>query len=314
MNDAGRANGPRRRRGAPGRAFRLAQRSPGAARRTGPGRWARRRAYAIGGLLLALVPTLGGALLLYVAFVRPPENHPAAFLRRGRQATTATLVVSAGASSTHASLSGDYVALLRGRLGGRGHEFVNAGVNGDTSGDLLRRLDAIVACRPDAVTILIGTNDARAALATGGAPDTFRANLAAILARLNAGTAARVAVLSLPPLGEDLDSESNRVVDRYNAVIREVAAAHGAAYLPLHEELRALIEGDGRGRRTPYAFRPGFLLGNAVRRYAGRQSWDAIADRNGFAALTDGIHLSDRGAAVAARLIAEWLAPPAAGA
>ncbi|WP_019891462.1 hypothetical protein [Streptomyces purpureus] len=37
---------------------------------------------------------------------------------------------------------------------------MNARVNGHTSADLLERVDSdIVACRPVAVTILIGTND-----------------------------------------------------------------------------------------------------------------------------------------------------------
>lgn len=278
-------------------------------------RTARRRSHTrrrVGGgiLAVALLLVLGGGLLVYIAFRRPPENTPAEFLQRGRQPTTATLVVSAGASTTHASLSADYVALLRGQLGGQGYEFVNAGFNGDTSGGLLGRLDEIVACQPEAVTILIGTNEARDDPGDGVALAAFRANLAAILARLAAETDTRVAVLSLPPLGEDFASASNATVRRYNEAIREVAATHGATYLPLHESLREMIEQHEGHRGTPYVFRPTGLALVAFQRYAGRASWDAIADGNGFVALTDGIHLSDRGGAVAARLIADWLATP----
>ena len=49
------------------------------------------------------------------------------------------------------------------------------------------------------------------------------------------------------------------------------------------------------------------MLANAVRRYTLRQDWDVIATANGFVALTDGIHLSDRGTAIATDLIARWL-------
>jgi acyl-CoA thioesterase I len=255
---------------------------------------------------LAVGASVGGLVaLVYVAFVRKPANHPRQFLNSGRRRSTETLVVCAGASLTHASLSGDYVAMLRDQLGGRGHEFVNAGVNGDTSRDLLLRLDEVVACRPDAVTILVGTNDARAALAQAATSEAFRANLQEILARLNAETDARIAVLSVPPLGEDHTSEANHMVARHNAAAKEVAAAHEAAYLPLGEELAALIERDGG--RHPYRLRPTLMLANAVSRYVLHRDWDVIAAANGFAVLTDGIHLSDRGAAIAADLIARWL-------
>ena len=257
--------------------------------------------------LAAGVPVAGFAALVYLAFLRRPANNPEAFLRAGRRPTTETLCVCAGDSLTHASLSADYVAMLRERLGKHGHEFVNAGANGDTSGGLLRRLDEVVACGPDAVTIQIGTNDARDALAKGDAPEPFRGNLTKILARLNAETGARIAVLSVPPLGEDPAGEANSAVARHSAVLEDVAAAHGAAYLPLGEELAALVERDGRAGRVLYKLRPGLLLANAVGRYVLRRGWDEVAARNGFLVLTDGIHLSDRGAAVAADLIARWL-------
>lgn len=263
------------------------------------------------GLLFILAfgaPFVGFVALTYLAFLRKPANHPKAFLRR-RRPSAGTLVVCAGASLTHASLSADYVAMLRSKLAVRGHEFVNAGANGDTSRGLLGRLDEIAACRPDAATILIGTNDARAALTGRGTPEAFRGNVEEILARLNAETDARVAVLSLPPLGEDPVSEANRVVARHNAVLREVAAARGAAYLPLGEELAVLVERDGVG--VPYRLRPTLMLANAFRRYALGWGWERIAAANGFAVLTDGIHLNDRGAAVAADLIAGWLSQSA---
>ena len=43
----------------------------------------------------------------------------------------------------------------------RGYEFINSGLNGNTSLDLLGRLDEIVQCQPDAVSVMIGTNDVR---------------------------------------------------------------------------------------------------------------------------------------------------------
>lgn len=53
----------------------------------------------------------------------------------------------------------DWVALLKARLGPMGLEFVNAGRNGNLAWNVLQRLDDVIHCRPDAVTLLIGTND-----------------------------------------------------------------------------------------------------------------------------------------------------------
>jgi hypothetical protein len=77
-------------------------------------RLSRRWRVALGALLTVTLLTGGGAaLLIYVAFVRPPAGNPAEFLRAGRLPNTTTLVVNAGASTTHASLSADYVSADR---------------------------------------------------------------------------------------------------------------------------------------------------------------------------------------------------------
>lgn len=260
------------------------------------------------GLAVATLCT-GGGLLLYATFVRRPFNHPRQFLKEVRGATTGTVVVCVGSSTTHASASGDYVARLRERLGGRGYEFVNAGANGSTSADVVVRLNDVVACRPDAVTILIGINDVRSDTPEREARAAYRDNLEAILDRLRTRTDARIAFLSLQPLGEELDSEINRRVQRFNAVIEDVVARYDAACLPFGERLRALIEESGRPR-APYHFSFKTVLAAGFRRYLGRRSWDQVAARNGYLVHTDGIHLSDRGAGVAAELIAGWLAGP----
>ncbi|MGW5686472.1 SGNH/GDSL hydrolase family protein [Nonomuraea sp. NPDC003754] len=106
-------------------------------------------------LILLLIGGLSA--LMYLAFRRPPANPPKKFRTRGPRPGTHTVTVAFGDSLTHASLSADWVG-ARERLGPGGHEFVNAGINGHTTADLLDRLEQDVACRPDAVTILIGTN------------------------------------------------------------------------------------------------------------------------------------------------------------
>jgi acyl-CoA thioesterase I len=257
---------------------------------------------------VAGVAVAGAVVLLYLAFVRPPRNRPKDFLKAGRAATTKTVMACLGDSNTHASLASSYVTMLRDRLAGQGYQFINAGRNGAPSAGLLKRLDEIIACQPDAVAILIGSNDARTTKDRG--LDAYRDNLNRILQRLRAGTAAQLALLSLPPLGEDLASQINQSVGRYNELVADAAAAHGASYLPLHEALVALISKHLSGRPRPYRLRFTLMFANAFRRYVRRRSWDEIATRNGLIVSIDQAHLNDRGAATAADLIADWLVQP----
>ena len=251
---------------------------------------------------------------------RTPRDNPAAFMRRGRGPATRTLVVCAGDSITHGVMSADYLAPLRDRLAGDGYEFVNAGINGDLAWNVLQRLDDVVACRPDAVTLLVGTNDVLATLGPEWEPMYRRQqhipvsptlawyveNLRAIIDRLQAQTGARLAILDLPPLGEDLASEINGLIRDYNKALRGAAAASGVSVLPLHDRLVELLSDDNgpppfEGRRN--------LMGSAlVRRLVLRRSWNEVSAAHGLAILTDHLHLNDRAAAVVADLIADWLA------
>jgi lysophospholipase L1-like esterase len=104
--------------------------------------------------------------------------------------------------------------MLRDRLAATGFEVVNAGVNGDTSTGVLARLDQVIACRPDAVTVLIGTNDVLEGIGREDALPAYRANVTKIVQRLRDETSARIAVLSPPPFGGVLDNDHNRPSSR----------------------------------------------------------------------------------------------------
>jgi lysophospholipase L1-like esterase len=121
-------------------------------------------------------------------------------------------------------------------------------------------------------------------------------------------------VLSVPPLGENLDTELNRTLAEGSAIIQQVAAAYGVVYLPLNEIMTELLEEHARdtGLIDRRPFRPSvrLSLASAFGHYVCRRSWDEIADRHGFFLLIDQVHLSDRGATVVADLVADWLTSP----
>jgi lysophospholipase L1-like esterase len=68
-------------------------------------------------------------------------------------------LVFLGDSLTNGSYGGDWVALVRAAL--PQHEFVNAGIGGDTVVNLRARLDAVLdQHQPDAAFVMVGGNDA----------------------------------------------------------------------------------------------------------------------------------------------------------
>ena len=231
-----------------------------------------------------------------------------------------------GASLTAGSVSADYVEMLAARPALAGFRFINHGVNGDLAWNGLQRLDALIADQPDAVTILIGTNDVNATLSERNRlryvefnklpvthPDLawYEQSLRAIIGRLQAGTRARLAVLSLALIGEDLAHEANHRIARYNAAIREIAAAAQVDYLPLHERMLAYLHEHAAERAAlppQLAYRDGLAnTSNATALHHMGLSWDEISHRNGLQLLTDGLHLNSIAAAMIADLIETWL-------
>jgi acyl-CoA thioesterase I len=236
-----------------------------------------------------------------------------------RDGAATTLVACVGDSITRGSVSADWVGLLRDRLGAGGVEVVNEGVNGNLAWNIGQRLDEVIACRPDVVTLLVGTNDVNATLdersqrsyrrgqrlPVRASLPWYEANVTAILDRLAAQTDARVLVLDIPMLGEDLSSELNRRVDTYNAALRAICAGRAVQCLPLHDRLAALLPAGHQP--PPYTGDRVLMVRAILSHHVLRRSWDDISGRNGLEVLTDHIHLTDRAAVVVADLIEESL-------
>jgi lysophospholipase L1-like esterase len=234
-------------------------------------------------------------------------------------------VACLGASLTAGSVSADYVEMLNARPALADFRFLNHGVNGDVAWKALRRLDPVVAEQPDAVTILIGTNDVNATLSERNLrhyiefykiPVTptlewYEENLHAIVRRLQAETNARLALISLAVIGEDLAHEANQRIEIYNEAIRRAADALGTAYLPLHEKMIAYLrahEADRAALPPRLDYRDGLInINNAVALHATGLSWNEVSRRHGLLLTTDGLHLNETAAGMIADLIGEWV-------
>jgi lysophospholipase L1-like esterase len=256
--------------------------------------------------LLLLVAAGGVVVRAFRRFRRLPARRPAAY----RAVPGRRRLVCLGASTVHGNVSFDFVDELAGRL--PDHDVVNAGINGNTSAQALARVPEVVACAPDAVVVHVGANDALAmrdrSLARGTTdrptPESFAANLAAIVAGL-APTGARIALMSIQPVGERLDDDLNRDVDRVNEVVSETARAAGATYLPLNERLRELLRERGTGRAA--ADSPVPVVRAIVLHLGLGIGLDRIGRWNGYAIHTDGLHLASPAGLVAADLVEDWL-------
>jgi acyl-CoA thioesterase I len=87
-------------------------------------------------------------------------------------------------------------------------------------------------------------------------------------------------VLELPLLGEDLASEPNHRVERYNLALRERCEQRGVPCLPLHRRLADLLPAEHRA--PPGAGSTGPMAAAAARRMLLRQDWNTISAKQGL--------------------------------
>jgi lysophospholipase L1-like esterase len=229
-------------------------------------------------------------------------------------------VVCLGASIVRGQVSTNFVNLLNQRMDKHGFHFVNAGVNGDLAYNVLMRLNTVVDKQPDFIIILVGTNDVIGALVPRMArwyrrskklpqlptEQWYRDNILKIVHYLKENTRAKIALASLPVLGENLTSTFNKTIDTYNGHLKEIAAQEQIGYLPVHERQKDYLtrtQPTGRDFESDGRLTRGLL----IRHYLLRQSFDTISKRYGYVLVTDGIHMNSRGASFITEEIESFL-------
>jgi lysophospholipase L1-like esterase len=229
-----------------------------------------------------------------------------------------TLRVSCvGDSITRAQHSVDYLSLLGARHRPGEVSTQRFGVNRDFAYNLLQRLDEVVAAPADVITVLIGTNDARASL-PGYPVDKvmkskqlpakpsaawFQECLESVVERLTSETDARIGLLSLPVLGQDLAAAPAQASMEYSRMIAEIAERHGVAYLRLHERQIDEIHRENPAKIPYEELTVAGYIGTLLQRKLLRRSLDTISRRRGLLLTTDHIHQNGRGAALIAEVI-----------
>jgi lysophospholipase L1-like esterase len=231
------------------------------------------------------------------------------------------LVVCLGASIVQGRVSSNFVDLLRERTESAGFTFVNRGIAGYQSHNLVMKLDAAIELQPDFFVILVGTNDVTAALnpeisglarMTNKAPQPPSAqfyydNMLRIVKTLKERTGAKIGIASIPVLGEDLDSAPNRLIREYNTLLKEITTAERVGYLPVYERQAEYLTANltAAGRPFKGGIMPSIEL--LVRHFIFGQSFDRISAKKGYLLVTDGIHLNSHGAAIIADEVEHFL-------
>lgn len=231
------------------------------------------------------------------------------------------IVVCLGASMVRGQVSYNFVNLLDQRMAEDGFQFINAGVAGDQAYNVLMRLDSVIDYQPDFVIILVGTNDVTATLGSTLArisrltrrfpqppsAEFYKYNMLRIINTLKERTSAKIALVSLPVLGEGLESMPNHLIKDYNAMLKDIADEEQVSYLAvyeLQEEYLGKVQHDS-GR--PYESGGMLSIKALARHYLLRQSFDEISRKHHFVLLTDGIHMNSRGATFIADEIESFL-------
>eukprot|EP00419_Tripos_fusus_P012385 CAMPEP_0172664282 /NCGR_PEP_ID=MMETSP1074-20121228/6487_1 /TAXON_ID=2916 /ORGANISM="Ceratium fusus, Strain PA161109" /LENGTH=326 /DNA_ID=CAMNT_0013480403 /DNA_START=251 /DNA_END=1231 /DNA_ORIENTATION=- len=208
---------------------------------------------------------LASLTILKVALAEESDT-PAVFLRGTSVSTAQTAmpdspVICVGDSLTRGNLSADWVGNLRQMLTDSAKKPVlNAGVNMQCISNVKKRIEEVIACKPSHVTVLVGTNDlkAQASALEGwlyrtfgkipnvGTLETYEQDLTEIRDRLLAA-GARVALISPPVLGEDVNSAANQRARAFAETVQRIAADGGerCTYFPLFERTCAELPKTG---------------------------------------------------------------------
>lgn len=254
------------------------------------------------------------------------DRYGANVLKTGTPADTRQTVVACfGASYTEAKGSYDWIGALKQKPCNASFRFYNFGIGGDLAYNGLQRLPDVINCHPDRVVVLFGTNDVMTLvskkllwylrrwkhISRDPSPDWYRENMQAIVNHLKKETQARIALCSLPPIGEDPTSNLpfqatiNRLIIEHNVIIKQISIDEEVSYIPVYERMQEQILGSPGQAFAAFNFLP--LYRNAFNQYVLHKSLDEIGRRNGWFLHTDGIHLNSRGGKLLADLVQEFL-------
>lgn len=263
------------------------------------------------------------SLYLYITnwFTRPAQSAPLHLLRAKHKPLPGKVLALLGDSITLGRISASYEQILTPQLQNNGITIANGGINAALTHTWLERLEEVYPLQPTYVLILLGTNDAigtwdpiagQKAAIEQGAPQPpslpfYRFCLTEILLRLRQHTRAHLAVMSIPPIGEDPSHPAYAISAAFAAIAHEVAMSHNVTYLPLFEQMDAALRNSPPANPPPIESWRALMNRQGLQIFLWRTSPDDLSRRAGLLLHTDHIHLNTRAAEMIAALIQTWL-------
>ncbi len=231
------------------------------------------------------------------------------------------IVACIGDSLTHGNVGQSWVDYLR--LEFKDTIFLNEGINANTSWQVLQRLEPILECKPDVVILMIGTNDALGSFDVNSGLrykrnnklpevptfDKYKEYLPKIIDRLSVSS--KVAICTLPPVGENKESKVNHHVNQFNDFIKIVSKEKNINLLQVSDSLWSDI--DSRTYPSEIDYNPKSIpllrriFGGLFHHYLFKKSWNDIAEAKGQWILFDQIHLNERGAYIVFNLVKSFI-------
>ncbi len=283
---------------------------------------------------IALVAVFGTIILHAILFLiyytvvmsiiyGEPKNNPKQFLRRNRNKRLLEKqkkrIVFVGNSITHGILSVNYIKMIAKELGENRFHYINAGINSHLTYNVLIRINEIVACNPDYITIMIGTNDAHREMKlyedtrfTKGlnlprepTKDWYEENLLKIISILQEKTNAKIAICSIPPIGENISHPIFKQSIEYSKLIKKIAEKKDLVYLSVNEKQIAYLKQNPS--KPKYEPEHKLFETAAAKHYFLGKGFDKMSEQYGFNLLVDHLHLNSKGAKIVADLIIEFI-------
>ncbi len=263
-------------------------------------------------------------LYVYSCTFKLPNNSPLKYLKKKNKdkGKEERIVICIGDSITLGKVSSNYVNMLSKRFENKNFKFINAGVNNEYTYNVLQRLDDIIACNPIIITLLIGTNDAESQVMSPEMqkfnmkmmklpqkPDEkwFYENLTAIISILKQKTTAKIALLSIPPIGEDSKKKCYEIAVRFSKIIKKLSQEFEISYLNLFEIIDAFLKKNPINPKFSYDKGSFLMIKGVATHYLTGRSWDKISKSIGHLLHSDFVHLNDKGGKMVANLIENFI-------
>ena len=274
-------------------------------------------------LIVLIIAAALAAAFFYVSKIisSPPKGRAEDCLSRNVKSDK-KIIACIGDSLTHGNIGQNWVDYLRREF--PNYVFLNEGINGNTAWQVIQRLDPVLQCKPDLIILLIGTNDALGSFDINSGlrykknnelPEVptlekYKQHLNELIEKI--GLQSRIVICTLPPIGENVNSEVNKHVTLFNDFIKLIAKQKNLSLLPVSDALWSDIQFRTYPLKLEYnpkvipLFRR--IFGGIFHHYLFKRSWNDISRAKGQWILFDHIHLNERGAEIVYELAKDFIA------